>query len=74
MVLFNNRAQLRGLKGGIQASGGRIWVSTRSETTRDTDSTHANSSQEIALGKFSNSGGPTSSEFSDAVKTLPHGV
>ena len=37
MMIFNNRTQLRNLKGGIQASGQRIWISARTEVETTLD-------------------------------------
>ena len=37
MVLFNNRTQMRSMKGGIHSSGGRVWyTSSRSDPDPET--------------------------------------
>ena len=56
MVLFNNRTQMRNMKGGIHSSGGRVWY------------TSSRSDPEPGLGRGGNAGG-TPAEF--ALKSLP---
>ncbi|KAI0707589.1 hypothetical protein C8Q76DRAFT_627952, partial [Earliella scabrosa] len=78
MVLFNNRTQLRTLKGGIQASGGRIWVSTVTRTDGDaTLESERSNAQEIALRKFPDTDRETSSgryQASDVLKSSLPGM
>ncbi len=62
MMLFNNRAQLRNFRGGIQASGGRFWLSAGGASEIETGCEgSANSGtraapQEFVLGKLPNVG------------------
>ena len=65
MMTFNNRTELRKLKGGIQTTSSPIWISASSQVETTVDPIPGNSGtmrQEYALKKFNVGAGDSDSD------------